>query len=125
MATDPPPPRTRSARLTLVSLLLIPLLSLAALWGFIASITLGNVIRYQHYNTAITTIAPSVIALAADAPGRARDHPRLAGHRAPVGDDPGGAARPRGTAPTSTSAAVRSAVMSVRGLLSTNGQRRR
>jgi hypothetical protein len=34
MATDPPPPRTRSVRLTLVSLLLIPLLSLAALWGF-------------------------------------------------------------------------------------------
>jgi len=31
MAADPPPPRTRSARLTLVSLLLIPLLSLAAL----------------------------------------------------------------------------------------------
>ena len=64
MATDPRPPRTRSVRLTLVSLLLIPLLSLAALWGFIASITLGNVIRDQHYNKAENAIAPSVIALA-------------------------------------------------------------
>jgi signal transduction histidine kinase len=63
MATDPPPPRTRSARLTLISLLLIPLLSLAALWGFTASITLGNVIRYQHYNTMFNTITGSVTSL--------------------------------------------------------------
>ena len=63
MAANPPPPRTRSARLTLVSLLLIPLLSLAALWGLLASITLGNVIRYQHYNQITTTIAPSVTGL--------------------------------------------------------------
>ena len=53
-------PRTRSARLTLLSLLLIPLLSLAALWALTASIALGNVIRYQHYNTIITTIGPGV-----------------------------------------------------------------
>jgi len=58
-----PPPRTRSARLTLLSLLLIPLLSLAALWGLTASIALGNVIRYQHYNTIITTIGPGVTEL--------------------------------------------------------------
>ena len=58
-----PTPRTRSARLTLISLLLIPLLSLAALWGLTASITLGNVIRYQHYNDITTTIGPSVTAL--------------------------------------------------------------
>ncbi len=56
-------PRTHSARRTLVSLLLIPLLSLAALWGFTASITLGNVIRNQHYNAVTNTIAPSVIGL--------------------------------------------------------------
>ena len=56
-------PRTRSARLTLLSLLLIPLLSLAALWGLTASIALGNVIRYQHYNTVITTIGPGVTEL--------------------------------------------------------------
>ena len=63
MAADPSPPRTRSARRTLISLLLIPLLSLAALWGLTASITLGNVIRYQHYNAITTTIGPSVTAL--------------------------------------------------------------
>ena len=63
MAAGSRPPRTRSARLTLVSLLLIPLLSLAALWGLTASITLGNVIRYQHYNAITTTIGPSVTAL--------------------------------------------------------------
>ena len=63
MAVHSPPPRTRSARLTLVSLLVIPLLSLAALWGFVASITLGNVIRDQHYNTVVNTIAPSVTGL--------------------------------------------------------------
>jgi signal transduction histidine kinase len=58
-----PPLRTRSTRLTLLSLLLIPLLSLAALWGLTASSALGNVIRYQHYNTITTTIGPSVTAL--------------------------------------------------------------
>ncbi len=35
-------PRTRSARLTLLGLLLIPLVSLAGLWGFTASITRGT-----------------------------------------------------------------------------------
>jgi signal transduction histidine kinase len=63
MAADPPPPRTRSARLTLISLLLIPLLSLAALWGFTASITLGNVIRDQNYNKVVNAIAPSITPL--------------------------------------------------------------
>jgi signal transduction histidine kinase len=63
MAADPPPPRTRSARLTLISLLLIPLLSLAALWAFIASVTLGSVIRDQHYNTVEAALIPGVTAL--------------------------------------------------------------
>ena len=63
MSAGSRPPRTRSARLTLISLLLIPLLSLAALWGLLASITLGNVIRYQHYNAITTTIGPSVTGL--------------------------------------------------------------
>src|SRR5580692_8577077 len=64
MATDPQLPRTRSARLTLVSLLLVPLLSLAALWGFTAGITIGTVIRDQHHDGVENAIAPSVIALA-------------------------------------------------------------
>jgi signal transduction histidine kinase len=56
-------PRTRSARLTLVGLLLVPLVSLAGLWGFTASITLGNVIRDQQSNEVVSTIQPSAIAL--------------------------------------------------------------
>jgi signal transduction histidine kinase len=63
MAAHPPPPRTRSARLTLVSLLLVPLLSLVGLWALAASITLGNVIRYQNYKKIDTTIAPGITAL--------------------------------------------------------------
>jgi signal transduction histidine kinase len=57
------PPRTSSARLTLVSLLLVPLVSLAALWGLTASITLGNVIRDQHNNEIISTLQPSIVPL--------------------------------------------------------------
>jgi signal transduction histidine kinase len=55
--------RTHSARRTLAGLLVIPLVSLVALWGFAASITLSNVIRDDHYNTIDNTIAPSVIGL--------------------------------------------------------------
>lgn len=63
MTADPPPARTRSARLTLVSLLLIPLVSLTALWGFAASITLGNFIEDRNYNTVanvFTQIVPTL-----------------------------------------------------------------
>jgi hypothetical protein len=63
MAVHATTPRTHSARRTLVSLLLIPVVSLAGLWGFTASITLGNVIRDQHYNTVDNTISPSIIGL--------------------------------------------------------------
>lgn len=47
-------------RLTLVSLLLIPLLSLAVLSAFTASITLGDVLGYQHYDTVENRVAPSI-----------------------------------------------------------------
>jgi signal transduction histidine kinase len=47
----------------MVGLLLIPLLSIAGLWGLTASITLGNVIRDQHYNALVNAIGPSVIGL--------------------------------------------------------------
>jgi signal transduction histidine kinase len=63
MSADPPPSRTRSARLTLISLLVIPLLSLTALWGLVTSITLGNFLRYQHYDSVITAISPSITGL--------------------------------------------------------------
>ena len=56
-------PRTRSARLILVGLLLIPLASLVGLWGLTASISYGNVVRDQHSNRIITVIQPSAIGL--------------------------------------------------------------
>jgi signal transduction histidine kinase len=114
MAAPSPPSRTRSARLTLISLLLIPLLSLAALWGFTASITLGNVVRNQHYNTLVNTITSSVTSLDQDlAVERALTLVFLGtGRRSPRA--PLLAARGN----TDTAAAgVRSSLTSVRGLL--------
>ncbi len=116
MGADPPSPRTRSARLTLISLLLIPLLSLAALWGFTASITLGNVIRFQHYNKVITTISPGVTALEQTLPvERAVTLVWLGSGRQP------GIIQAELTATRRSTdkyvPAVRSAVMAVRGLL--------
>jgi hypothetical protein len=123
MATDPPPPRTRSVRLTLVSLLLIPLLSLAALWGFIASITLGNVIRDQHYNKAENAIAPSVIALAQTLAGeRALTLIWLGSGRqsAPIQAQLQAVRHSTNT----YAAAVRSSIMSVDGLVGTTASTR-
>jgi signal transduction histidine kinase len=57
--------RTTSARRTLAILLLIPLLSLAALWGYTASITLGNAINNQHLNTLTNEVSPSIIEMEA------------------------------------------------------------
>jgi signal transduction histidine kinase len=59
MAAESQQPRTRSAWLTIVGLLLIPLLSLLALWIFTASISLGNVLRFERYNRAISLTTPS------------------------------------------------------------------
>jgi signal transduction histidine kinase len=110
-----PPPRTRSARLTLLSLLLIPLLSLAALWGLTASIALGNVIRYQHYNTITTTIGPSVTALQETLPVEsALTLVWLSTDRAPGIIQAGMTTARRST--DKYVPAVRSAVMQVRGL---------
>jgi signal transduction histidine kinase len=123
MATDPLPPRTRSVRLTLVSLLLIPLLSLAALWGFTASITLGNVIRDQHYNKIANTITPSVSALAETLAGeRAATLAWLgADRRSPLIQGELKAVRHS----TDTYAvAVRGSIMSVNGLLNATARTR-
>jgi signal transduction histidine kinase len=123
MATDPPPPRTRSARLTLVSLLLIPLLSLAALWGFTASITLGNVIRDQHTNKIANTITPSVSALAETLAGeRAASLAWLgAGGRSALIQAELQSVR---HSTDTYAAAVRSSIMSVDGLLSATARTR-
>jgi signal transduction histidine kinase len=60
------PARTRSIRVTLVSLLLVPLLALLGLWAFVASVTLGNVVRFQHYNTLTQKTSPSLTPLFSD-----------------------------------------------------------
>ncbi|HEX5294143.1 MAG TPA: nitrate- and nitrite sensing domain-containing protein, partial [Streptosporangiaceae bacterium] len=49
------PARTRSMRLTLTTLLIVPLVSLVALWGFAASVTLGNALRDRNYNHLVST----------------------------------------------------------------------
>ena len=49
------PARTRSMRLTLTTLLIVPLVSLLALWGFAASVTLGNALRDRQYNHLVST----------------------------------------------------------------------
>ncbi len=123
MATHPPPPRTRSARLTLVSLLLIPLLSLAALWGFTASITLGNVIRDQHYDTIANAITPSVSALEESLAGeRALTLAWLgAGRQSALIEAELRAVR---HSTDTYAAAVRSSIMSVEGLTSATARTR-
>lgn len=66
MADHSPPPRTRSARVTLLVLIVIPLVSLAALWGYVADVTIGNVIRDQHYNTVTSRTGADVSVLSGD-----------------------------------------------------------
>ena len=59
--------RTLSTRRTLLGLLLIPLVSLAGLWGFTASVTVGNVLSNQHYNSNVNATGASIIGLHATA----------------------------------------------------------
>jgi signal transduction histidine kinase len=60
------PTRTRSIRVTLVALLLVPLLALVGLWAFLASITLGNALS-ERQNNEITESASSSARLALNA----------------------------------------------------------
>jgi hypothetical protein len=48
------PRRTRLIRLTLAVLLILPVLSLIALWGYAASISLGNAFAKRAYDTQNT-----------------------------------------------------------------------
>ena len=50
------PARTRSMRLTLAGLIAVPLVSLIALWGFAANITLSAAVLESHYSTNSDTI---------------------------------------------------------------------
>jgi signal transduction histidine kinase len=47
------PARTRSIRLTLAGLFIIPLASLVALWGFAASVTLSDTLAKRRYDSLI------------------------------------------------------------------------
>ncbi len=62
-ASQAQPARTRSIGVTLLALLLIPLLALVALWAFVASLTLSNRIRFQHYETVTNALSPGFAAL--------------------------------------------------------------
>lgn len=64
MAAHTQQTRTRPMRLTLASLLVIPLVSLLALWVFAASQTLGNALRERDYNAIITKSLQPTSALA-------------------------------------------------------------
>jgi signal transduction histidine kinase len=107
----------------LAGLLLIPLLSLAALWGFIASVTLSNVVRNQHYNTVTNTIGGSIIGLE-ETLGEERTLTLAwlgTGRRSSLLRTELLSAR-RATPPAAT--AAEAATTSVRGLLSPAGQTR-
>ncbi|TDC12880.1 hypothetical protein E1284_22005 [Actinomadura bangladeshensis] len=52
-------PRTRSIRSKVTALLLVPLLSLVALWGYAASVTGGEAIAQRNYHTLDRMFGPS------------------------------------------------------------------
>ena len=113
------PARTRSMRLTLAGLLAVPLVSLMALWGFAASITLNNAITEHNYTKSAHTVGLSVgeldLALSQE---RLESFVWLStGRRAPAA--PLDAARRRTDA---TVAATRGGLDSARGLLPTTSQ---
>ena len=54
------PVRSRPIRLFLISMFAVPLVSLLALWGFAASITISNAISDHEYNTSAKAIASGV-----------------------------------------------------------------
>ncbi|HEY4850829.1 MAG TPA: nitrate- and nitrite sensing domain-containing protein [Streptosporangiaceae bacterium] len=57
--------RPRPIRLTLVGLFIVPMLSLLALWGYAASVTLGNAIQERNYSVQDAEIGAPADALAA------------------------------------------------------------
>jgi len=64
MANRQRPARTRPMRLTLAALLVVPLVSLLALWAFAASLTLGNAISDHNYTRLVALNAGPSTALA-------------------------------------------------------------
>jgi signal transduction histidine kinase len=62
------PVRSRPIRLFLISMFVVPLVSLLALWGFAASITVSNAISDHQYNASAAAIASGVRALTVELP---------------------------------------------------------
>ena len=62
------PVRSRPIRLFLISIFAVPLVSLVALWGFAASITVSNAISDHEYNVSAAAIASGVRGLTVELP---------------------------------------------------------
>ena len=62
------PVRSRPIRVFLISMFAVPLVSLLALWGFAASITVSSAISDHKYNTSATAIASGVRSLTVELP---------------------------------------------------------
>ena len=62
------PVRSRPIRVFLISMFAVPLVSLLALWGFAASITVSNAISDHRYNASATAIASGVRSLTVELP---------------------------------------------------------
>ena len=62
------PVRSRPIRVFLISMFAVPLVSLLALWGFAASITVSNAVSDHRYNASATAIASGVRSLTVELP---------------------------------------------------------
>jgi len=62
------PVRSRPIRLFLISMFVVPLVSLVALWGFAASITVVNAVSDHYYNQGVTIITNGFASLTAGLP---------------------------------------------------------
>src|SRR6266566_2506217 len=62
------PVRSRPIRVFLISMFAVPLISLLALWGFAASITVSSAISDHKYNASATAIASGVRSLTVELP---------------------------------------------------------
>jgi signal transduction histidine kinase len=76
------PVRSRPIRLFLIGMFAVPLISLLALWGFAASLTVSNAISDHEYNASAAAIASGVRALTVELPQeRAQSYLWLIGGR--------------------------------------------
>jgi len=62
------PVRSRPIRVFLISMFAVPLVSLLALWGFAANITVSNAISDHEYNASASAIASGVRSLTVELP---------------------------------------------------------